>query len=89
MITTLWEEDPRWQEANYRFLVFLVAVLTVGVVIWSAWMQESTIIGYWFLGLGVLFFALCIYAAIVWTVGHMSLWLGRLFKRMVHRRRDV
>jgi len=85
----MWEEDPRWQEANYRFHVFLVAALTGGVVIWSAWMHEWTMIGYWVLGLGVLFFALCIYAAIVWTVGHLIMWLGRLFRRMVHWRRDV
>jgi len=89
MGTLMWEEDPRWQEANYRFHVFLVAALTIGVVIWSAWMHEWTIIGYWLLGLGILFFALCIYAAIVWTVGHMILWLVRLFRRMVHRRRDL
>jgi hypothetical protein len=78
----MWEEDPRWQEANYRFLLFLVAVLTVGVAVWSAWERKWAVLGYWMLGLTAVFFALCLHAAVVWMIGHLIVWLGRLLKRL-------
>ena len=78
----MWEEDPRYQEANYRFLLFMVAVLTVGVAIWSAVASEWMMLGYWMLGLGVVFLALCLYAAVVWVIGHSVVWIVRVFKRV-------
>lgn len=84
----MWEEDPRWQEANYRFLVFLVAVITVVVAVWSALAGDWTTLGHWMLGLAVVFLALCLYAAAVWGIGHAVIWIVRVFKRVFHRNHE-
>ena len=85
----MWEEDPKWQEANYRFLLFLAAALTVGVAAWSAVEREWAMLGYWMLGLATLLSALCIYAAIVWIVGHSIVWTARACKKLFRRNHDV
>lgn len=85
----MWDEDPGYQEANYRLLLFLVAALTVGVAIWSALEGEWMIFGYWMLGLVVVFLALCLYAGAVWVIGHTVVWVVRLLKRVFHRNRDA
>ena len=82
----MWEEDPKYQEANYRFLLFLVAALTVGATGWSAIAGDWWLIGYWMLGLAGVALALCIYAAVVWIIGHSVVWLGRAFKRVFHNK---
>ena len=85
----MWEEDPRYQEANYRFLLFFLAALTIGVAIWSAWEREWMMLGYWTLGLFAVFLALLIYAAVIWLVGHAVARLSRIIKRLFHKNRDV
>jgi energy-converting hydrogenase Eha subunit H len=82
----MWEEDPRYQEANYRFLLFLIAALTVGVAVWSAWEREWTMLGYWVLGLLAVLLALALYAAAVWVVGHSIVWIVRVFKSVFHKK---
>ena len=85
----MWEEDPRWQEANYRFFLFLVAALTVGVAVWSVVESEWAMLGYWMLGLATVFLALCLCAAIVSTIGHSVVWTVRTFKKVFHRNHDA
>ena len=67
----------------------MVAALTVGVAIWSALASEWMMLGYWMLGLGVIFLALCLYAAAVWMIGHSAVWIVRLFKRVFRRNHDA
>ena len=83
----MWEEDPRYQDANYRLLLFLIAVLTVGVAIWSAWEREWMMLGYWMLGLLVVFLALALYAAAVWMVGQSIVCICAVCKRVFRKAR--
>jgi hypothetical protein len=81
----MWEGDPRYQEANYRFLLFLTATLTGGVVIWSAWEQEWMILSYWVLGLFAVLSTLALYTAAVWLVGYSIIWTARIFKGVFYK----
>jgi len=85
----MWDEDPRWQEATYRCLRFVVAVFTVAVAVWSALTSEWMMIGYWLLGVGVVFSALCLYAAIVRLSYHVVTWTIGVLKRFLHRNHDA
>ncbi len=81
----MWEEDPRWQQATYRFLIGAVALglaASFGVSLFS---------GYWgvfegFLeALGGIAAVLCLYAAVVWTTALLArtIWMG--FKKQRHK----
>jgi hypothetical protein len=67
----MWEEDPRWQEANYRFLVCSVVIGLVGGFIFSLWTDDWQPYRIFLEALGIILGGLCIYAACVWTIGHM------------------
>ena len=82
----MWEEDPKWQESNYRLLVFLVVALTVGVAVWSAWAGEWKMLGCWLLGLAVVFLAFCLYAVAVKGFAHSVIWIIRVYKRVIQRK---
>ncbi len=83
----MWEEDPRYQETLYPLSIGLVVVSTVMVGIWSLVTDNWSILSYWIYGLGVLFLALCGYAAVVWTIGNLVLLSVKLIKR-THKRQD-
>jgi hypothetical protein len=84
----MWEEDPRYQNAVYRFLIGSVVALTVLATVTSILERDWEFLGYWFLGLGVVFAALCLYAAVVWLLVHivrLAAWLMRkAFQRDKH-----
>ena len=84
----MYEEDPNWQETNYRFLLILVAIVTVGVAVWSAVVSKWMLLGYWMSGLVSVFLALCLYASVVWGFGHLVLLILKLYKRVSHRNSD-
>jgi uncharacterized membrane protein YeaQ/YmgE (transglycosylase-associated protein family) len=77
----MWEEDPRWQQANYRFLVGAVVVGLVGSFLISLFFGDWELFKDFLEALGAILAALCIYAAVVWTVAHLVTKLGRVFKR--------
>ena len=81
----MWEEDPRWQQGNYRLLVSAVAIGVVGgfvVALWSgAWQPYQAFLEV----LGVIVAALCVYAALVWAVGHLALNLWNVVKKPRHK----
>jgi uncharacterized membrane protein YjjP (DUF1212 family) len=85
----MWEEDPRWQQANYRLLVSAVAIGVVGgfvVALWSGdWQPYQVFLEV----LGVIVAALCVYAALVWTVGHLALKLWNVVKKLRHKHDDA
>jgi hypothetical protein len=85
----MWEEDPRWQQANYRFLLWSVGIVGVAAVLFSVFDGDWTFARYYFLGLGVVLAALCIYAAIVWTVAQVAFLLIRLCRKLFHGDRDT
>ena len=66
----MWDEDPRYQQAHYRLLVWTVVVGTFGGLCVSLWTGDWGPYQTFLEVLGVILAALCIYAALVWTVGH-------------------
>jgi hypothetical protein len=82
----MWEEDPRWQEANYRFSIVIVIVGTIGVAIWSAWEQDWSLLGYWAMILGIILCALLFYGSVVWLV-YLAISCIRVFIRKALRRK--
>ena len=86
----MWEEDPRFQNAVYRFLIGSIVVLTLFATVASVLMRDWEFLRYWLLGLGVVFAALCLYVAIVWLVVFIVRLAARLIRKAFRRRgRDV
>jgi hypothetical protein len=77
----MWEEDPRWQEANYRLLLWSVVVLGGVAVLASIFTGDWTFARGCFIGAAIILAALVIYAAVVWTVGHLIVLVVRFFRR--------
>jgi len=77
----MWEEDPRVQESNYRLLLWSVAVgLVVGLLV-ALWTGDWSYYLMFLEMLGIILAALCIYAVLVWTIGHLVRWTWRLARR--------
>lgn len=84
---TMWEEDPRWQEASFRSAVLFVALASVGVAAWSAWTRDWSLLGSWALiwsGIGCV---LVLYAAIIWSVGHSIAFVARKVRSRLQQKR--
>ena len=77
----MWEEDPRWQQANYRFIVGCVVSVTVLATFSSLYTRDWNYLLWWLYALGTIFAALCLYASVVWSVCQIV----RFGIRMVHR----
>ena len=65
----MWEEDPRWQQGNYRLLVGAVVIGLVGNFLISLFSGNWQLFGGFLEVIGVILAALCIYAAFVWNGG--------------------
>ena len=76
----MWEEDPRWQAANYRLLIGSTVVLTLLATGWSILERDWEFLRYWFSGLGAIVAALCIYATLVWLLSLIHIFHGFLFE---------
>jgi chromate transport protein ChrA len=85
----VWEEDPRWQQANYRLLVWAVAIGLVGSFLISLFSGDWQLFQVFLEVLGVIVAALCIYAAFVWTVAHLGVKLLRVFRKLGHKHDDA
>jgi hypothetical protein len=81
-IKFMWEEDPIYQEASYRFLLATIFVFYIGGFL------ISLCVGDWELYLSFLsilvavVIVLCIYAAIVWTIGNLVKTGWKFFKQI-------
>jgi hypothetical protein len=82
-----WEEDPRWQQAQYRFLLWCLGVGTLLVTALSLWYRDWEPIGYWLAALAVLVAALGLYAALIWTAAQALRLLAKLIRRRLRRQR--
>ncbi len=80
----MWDEDPRWVQAQYRFVVWTVAVLGLIVLLASAFTGDWTIAGWYFSGLGIVVGGLCIYGAVVWALCWGVVLLARIWRRIFH-----
>jgi hypothetical protein len=85
----MWEEDPRWQQANYRLLVSAVAIGVIGGFVIALWSGDWQPYQVFLEALGVIVAALWVYAALVWTVGHLALKLWNVVKKLRHKHDDV
>ena len=85
----MWEEDPRWQQANYRLLVGAVVVGLIGSFLISLFSGDWQIVQIFLEILGVILAAICLYAAFVWTVAHLGVMVWRAFKRLMRKRDDA
>jgi hypothetical protein len=85
----MWEEDPGWQQGNYRLLVGAVIIGLVGSFFISLWSGDWQLFGEFLKVLGVILAALCIYAAIIRAVAHLGVKLWKLFKRFGHKHDDA
>ncbi len=81
----MWEENPKWQQANYRLLVWSIAVGVIFgffISLWSGdWQPYETFLE----ALGVILAALCIYAAVIWVIGKLAL---KFFNRLKKIKND-
>jgi len=80
----MWEEDPRWQQAQYKILVWSVGVSGPFALFVSALTGDWSVARWYFTAVGVVVAALCVYAAVVWMVGHAAMLLIKFFKRVFH-----
>ncbi len=85
----MWEEDPRWQQANYRFLVGAVVVGLAGSFLISLFSGDWELFRVFLEVLGVIVAALCIYAAVVWTAAHLVAKIWRAFRKLRHKHDDA
>ena len=80
----MWEENPRWQQANYRFLMWCIGIVGILAVLASALTDDWSYARFYFIWLGVALAALVAYAAVVWTVAHSVRLVHRLYRRYFH-----
>jgi hypothetical protein len=86
----MWEEDPRYQNAACRFLIGSVVTLTLIATVASILKRDWEFLRLWFLGLGAVFAAICLYAATVWLVVQIVRLIARLIREVFQRgRHDV
>jgi hypothetical protein len=84
----MWEEDPRYQEANHRFAIFLVLLATISVAVWSAWTGNWSFLGYWAFIWAAIIGGLVCYDAGVWLVCHSLRFVSRLMRRLFQKGSD-
>jgi hypothetical protein len=84
----MWEEDPRWQQANYRLLVGAVVVGLAGSFLVSIFLGDWVIFRGFLMVLGVILAALCIYAAAIWTAAHLVVKMWRAFRKLRRKHDD-
>jgi hypothetical protein len=84
----VWDEDPRWLDAQYKLVVWSVAILGVLALLASALYGDWAIAGWYFGGLAVLLGAVCIYGAVVWVLVRGVQLLGRICNRVFRGRKN-
>lgn len=81
----MWDEDPKSAQGIYLLLVWSVVVsVVVGFFISllsSDWHPYLVFLGV----LGAILAALCIYAAVVWSMGYLSLKLWDMVKKLKNK----
>jgi len=85
----MWEEDPRWQQGNYRLLVGAVVIGLAGSFLISLYSGNWQLFLMFLEVLGVIMAALCIYAAFVWTVTYLGVKLWRVLRKLGHKHDDT
>ena len=76
----MWEESPKYQESNYRFLIRSVAFLIVVGTIWCIASRSWEMLGHLFGTLAILVGAVCIWAGTIWLVAQCVRGVFRLIR---------
>ena len=84
----MWEEDPRWQQASYRFLLWSVGIIGVVAALTSAFTHDWIFVRSYVICLAVVLAALGVYAGVVWTAAQIVVLLVRLYRRVFHGDRN-
>lgn len=77
----MWEEDPKYQENNFRLLVGIAVISTAAVTVYGFALQDWAFLGYWYSMLGVLAGGILLYGAVVCSVAYLVRVVLRLFRR--------
>jgi len=85
----MWEEDPRWQQGNYRLLVGAVVIGLIGSFLISLFSGDWQLLGGFLEVLGIILAALCIYAAVVGSVGHLAPKFWGVLKKLRRKNDDT
>ena len=81
----IWDEDPRWVDAQYRLVVWSVAFLGIIALLASAFTRDWTIAAWYFGALGIVIGGLCIYGAVVLALCWGAVLLARFWRSIFHR----
>jgi hypothetical protein len=81
----MWEEDPRFQNAQFRFVIGSVVTITVLAASLSVVFWDWEFIKYWFGTLGVAVIVVGLYGVAVWLVGHGLRSVARILRRLLCR----
>jgi hypothetical protein len=68
----MWEEDPRYQQENYRFLVWGVGIIGVLTLLCSIITGDWALTKDYLTVVLVVLAAVLVYCAIIWAVGHTA-----------------
>jgi peptidoglycan biosynthesis protein MviN/MurJ (putative lipid II flippase) len=77
----MWEEDPRYQEGNFRLLVAVAVISTALATVYGLALQEWSFLAYWYSILGALLGGILIYGVVVCSVAYTARFIARLFRR--------
>lgn len=82
----MWDENPRYLETCYRFLLWTTGIGLVWGLVLSLWSGDRA--SYWlFLKiLGIALTTLCVYAALVWAVAHLAWILQRIARKLRYKK---
>ena len=82
----MWEEDPSYQNSNFRLLVgSVLCALLVGPML-ALWTGDWGYYQGFLVALAVVLGALCVYAAFVWTVAHLIRRIATYLRRVTHQK---
>ncbi len=84
----MWEKDPRWQQAHYKVVIYAICVFTVLIPLISLFTGNWEITRSYFMWLGILAAAACLYDALVWIAVRVvmsAVWLYRRLLGRAHR----
>jgi hypothetical protein len=83
----MWKEDPRWQQAHYKVVIYAIGIFALLIPLVSLFSGDWEITRTYFLILGILAAAVCLYDALVWVAVRVVLFVISLCKRLLHRGR--
>jgi hypothetical protein len=84
----MWEEDPKYQQGNFRALVWAVVIGLIGSFLISLVSGDWQLFKLFLEVMGVVLAALCVYGAFVWIMARLVMKLWRAFRKLGHKPDD-